>query len=63
MTAHQIENIAVGADRTYAFNLLYYAENGFNYGLTGKDHTPLRSLAAYAIVAPLKSRYVRVGTR
>jgi hypothetical protein len=46
--AHQIENIAVGVDRTFAFNYLYYAEGGLNYGLTGAAHTPLRVLAAYA---------------
>lgn len=46
--AHQIENIAVGVDRTFAFNYLFYAEGGLNYGLTGGSHTPLRALAAYA---------------
>jgi hypothetical protein len=45
--AHQIENIASGVDRTYAFNYLYYAEGGQNYGLTGASHTPLRAFAAY----------------
>jgi hypothetical protein len=46
--AHQIENIAIGVDRTFAFNYVYYAEGGLNYGLTGAEHTPLRALAAYA---------------
>ena len=27
---------------------MYYQESGHNYGLTGREHTPLRALAAYA---------------
>ena len=58
VAAHQIENIAIGVDRTYAFNFLYYEEGGQNYGLIGQELTPLRGLAAYSTaVWMLQNKY------
>jgi len=48
-------------DRTFAFNFLYYAEGGLNYGLTGRAHTPLRALAAYAAAIHFLSGKMYVG--
>jgi len=61
VATHQIENIAIGLDRTYAFQFFYYEEGGLNYGMTGKDHTPLRGLAAYAAAVRFLQHMEYVG--
>lgn len=42
---------ALGVTRYYAFVYPYYEENDKNFGMSGKERTPLRSLAAYEQVA------------
>lgn len=42
---------AMGVQRYYAFVYPYYEEKNKNFGMTGRDRTPLRSLAAYEQVA------------
>lgn len=42
---------AMGVERYYAFVYPYYEEKEKNFGMTGKERTPLRSLAAYAQAA------------
>lgn len=59
--AHQIENIVIGVATTYAFNYVYYEEGGMNYGLTGEDRTPLRSLATYAAAVRFLTGKTYVG--
>ncbi|MCL2710978.1 MAG: hypothetical protein FWE95_08860 [Planctomycetaceae bacterium] len=43
-----IESKCCGIDRYFAFVLPYYEENDNNFGMLGKDGTPLRSFAGYA---------------
>eukprot|EP00035_Acanthoeca_spectabilis_P008506 m.155027 g.155027 ORF g.155027 m.155027 type:complete len:753 (+) comp14392_c0_seq4:43-2301(+) len=59
--AHQIENVVIGVATSFAFNFMYYEEGGLNYGLTGHDRTPLRSLAALAAVVRFLSDKHYVG--
>lgn len=48
---------AAGVARYFAFMLPFYEEKGKNYGMTDRDGTPLRSLAAYAqAIAALANR-------
>lgn len=46
-----VEARACGIARNFAFVLPFYPENANNFGMTGRDGTPLRSLAAYSHVA------------
>lgn len=46
----------MGINRYYAFVYPYYEEKDKNFGMTGKERTPLRSLAAYEQVAKALSR-------
>lgn len=48
VTAKAIEAKACGVERYFAFVLPYYEENANNFGMTDRDGTPLRVLAAYA---------------
>jgi hypothetical protein len=48
MARKTIEARACGVDRYFAFVLPFYEENTNNFGLLGRESTPLRSLAAYA---------------
>jgi hypothetical protein len=60
LSALQIAGKAVvaygmGISRYYAFVYPYYEENGKNFGMSGRERTPLRSLAAYEQVAKVLS--------
>ena len=51
----------MGVDRTYLFNYLFYQEGGHNYGLTGRQHTPLRAMAGYATAIRFLSHKHYIG--
>lgn len=55
-----IEGMACGVARHFAFVYVYYGEGPKNFGMMGREGTPLRSMAAYAAsVAHLSGmRYV-----
>jgi hypothetical protein len=48
ITLRAVEARAAGVARYFAFALPWYAEGTRSYGMTGRDRTPLRSLAAYS---------------
>ncbi len=45
-----IEDKACGIARHFAFLLIYFDEGAVNWGMHGREHTPLRGMAAYAAV-------------
>lgn len=51
ITLRAVEARAAGVARYFAFALPWYAEGTRSYGMTGKERTPLRSLAAYSHAA------------
>lgn len=51
IAARAVEARACGVARHFAFVLPYYREREVNFGLTGRDGTPLLALAAYAHLA------------
>lgn len=56
-----IESKACGVAAYFAFVYVYYEENQHNFGMMGKDVSPLRSMAAYAQMAAALSNKVYVG--
>ncbi|MCL2701132.1 MAG: hypothetical protein FWE88_05505 [Phycisphaerae bacterium] len=57
IVAKAVEARACGVERYFPFVLPFFDEHGKNFGMTGKDGTPLRSLAAYgACIATLTNR-------
>jgi len=51
IAAKAVVAYAMGVKRYYPFVYPYYEEKEKNFGMTGKERTPLRSLAAYEQVA------------
>ncbi|KLD63201.1 hypothetical protein Y882_12375 [Dyella japonica DSM 16301] len=51
MAGKAVVAYAMGIERYYPFVYPYYEEKEKNFGMTGKERTPLRSLAAYAQAA------------
>lgn len=58
--AKAVETRACGVERYYAFLFGYFDENTNNWGMHGRENTPLRGMAAYAAAVRLLSgtRYV-----
>lgn len=55
ITMKAVEARACGVARYFAFVYPFYEENANNFGLMGRESTPLRSMAAYARLASLLS--------
>ena len=56
-----VEARACGVERYFPFVLPFYVEGERNFSMTGKDGTPLRSLAAYGACIALLSNRTYVG--
>ncbi|HBC87963.1 MAG TPA: hypothetical protein DCZ94_13510 [Lentisphaeria bacterium] len=61
IVAKAIECRACGNARHFAFLLIYFDENKINWGMHGKENTPLRSMAAYAAAVRNLSRSKYIG--
>lgn len=51
ISAKAIEALACGVARHFAFVYPYYEEQNQNFGMMGRENTPLRSMAAYCAAA------------
>ncbi len=51
ITMKAVEAKALGVERYFAFVHPFYEENQHNFGMMGREGTPLRSMAAYAFAA------------
>ena len=61
IVAKAVEARACGVERYFPFVLPFYAEGDRNYSMTGKDGSPLRSLAAYGACISVLSNKAYVG--
>ncbi|HCE43230.1 MAG TPA: hypothetical protein DET40_06760 [Lentisphaeria bacterium] len=55
ITAKSIETKVCGAVRHFPFVYVYYEEGAKNFGMMGREVTPLRSMAGYAVCAKFLS--------
>ncbi|MDR1282010.1 MAG: hypothetical protein LBK99_14505 [Opitutaceae bacterium] len=61
ITGKVSEGRAVGIARMFPFVTAYYPERNKNFGMVGKEGTPLRSFAAYAVAISLLANHDYVG--
>jgi len=61
ITMKAVEAKACGIDRYFAFVYPYFEEGKNNFGMMGREATPLRSFAAYAQMARLLAYHFYIG--
>ena len=61
IAAKAAELKACGIERHYAFVMPYYREGGNNFSMIDANHTPMRSFAAYAMMARMLAGKTYIG--